>query len=139
MALLSIAEYPAIRASIDISLDSTTLPDAIIALDIYSGAGQRDVLALDPLAESRTGDALIHATNAAILFTAARLVTALPQILKETFPDHSYERKAYDQASMAAQLRASAGAEMDAYLDIGALSSDLPTTFATASARRGRW
>lgn len=139
MALLSAAEYPAIRAAIDIALDSTTLPDSIIALDMYVGAGQRDVLLIDPLAESRTGNDLLHATTAAILFTAARLVGALPQIVKETFPDHSYERNKVDAAARAAELRALAGAELDAYLDPGDLASDRPTMFGVAHGYRGRW
>ena len=137
--LLTSANYPAIRAMIDITLDTISVPDAIIALDAYVGAGMRDVLALDPLAESRTGDDLQHAQTAAVLFTAARLVPALPMIVKETFPDHSYERNKVDSAARAAELRNLAAAEIDAYLDVGDVISDRPTRFAVASGRRGRW
>jgi hypothetical protein len=137
--LLTSANYPAIRAAIDITLDTTSLPDAIIALDTFIGAGMRDVLLLDPLAESRAGTDLQHAQTAAILFTAARLVPALPQIVKEAFPDHSYERSRVDSAARAAELRQLAAAEIDAYLDPSNAVSERPTRFAVASGRRGRW
>lgn len=139
MPLLTSADYPSIRAAIDITIGTAELPDAIVALDMYVGAGQRDVLALDPLAESRTGTDLLHAQTAAILFTAARLVGALPQIVKETRADHSYERNRVDTQARAAELRALASAELDAYLDAGDATSDRPTFFTTAHGRRGRW
>lgn len=115
------------------------LPDSVIVLDMYAGAGVRDVLRLDPVAASRTGDALAHAQTAAILFVAARLVGALPQIVKETFADHSYERSRVDRLARAAELRSQADAEIDAYLDPGDAVSDRPTKFAVATGRRGRW
>lgn len=139
MPLVTSADYPAIRAMIEIGLDSIALPDGIIALDAYSGAGMREVLALDPLAETRSGSDLLHAQTAAILFTAARLVGALPQIVKETFPDHSYERSRVDVSARAAELRGLASGELDAYLDVGDITSDRPTFFTVASGRRGRW
>jgi len=139
MPLLTSADYPAIRAAIEIGLDSTTLPDATIALDLYLGAGQRDVLAVDPLAESRSGTEQLHAQAAAVLFTAARLVGALPQIVSERFPDHEYTRNKWDAAARAGELRSLASAELDAYLDAGVVTSDRPTFFATAHGRRGRW
>lgn len=137
--LLTSSDYPAIRAVIDVSLDSTSLPDAIIALDAYIGAGMRDVLALDPLAETRTGTELQHAQTAAILFTAARLVGALPQITRVAFADHSTQLQAVDPQARAAELRALASSELDAYLDPGDAASDRPTFFTVASGRRGRW
>jgi len=139
VTLLSSDDYPAIRAAIDVSLDSALLPDTIIALDLYIGAGQRDVLAIDPLAETRMGDDLLHAQTAAILFTAARLCGAVPQITRERFPDHEYQRQDMDAEARAATLRTHASSELDAYLDPGDLVSDRPTRFTTAAGRRGRW
>lgn len=139
MTLLSAADYPAIRAAIDVSLDSAMLPDDVIALDLYIGAGQRDVLRIDPEAESRTGDELLHAQTAAILFTAARLCGAVPQINQERFPDHEYRRQDVDMAARAANLRALAEDELGAYLDSGNLTSDRPTAFTLAHGCRGRW
>lgn len=139
MPLLTAADYPAIRAMIEIGLDATTLPDAIIALDAYIGAGMRDVLAIDPTAETQPEPNLQHAKTAAILFTAARLVGALVQVIKETRADHSYERNRVDASARAAELRAQAGAELDAYLDPGDTASDRPTFFTVAHGYRGRW
>lgn len=139
MTLLTAADYPAIRAAIETTLDSTTLPDSIIALDLYSGAGQRDVLALDSLAATRAGTELLHAQTAAILFTAARLCGALPQITRERFPDHEYQRRETDPQTQANALRTLAAAEIDAYLDVGDLISTRPTRFTVATGRRGRW
>jgi len=137
--LLTSADYPSIRAAIETTLDSATLPDAIIALDLYVGAGMRDVLLIDPLAESRTGTALLHAQTAAILFTASRLVGALPQITLERFPDHEYRRREVDPQIQADTLRTRAEAELDAYLDVGDLFSTRPTRFTVATGRRGHW
>lgn len=139
MPLLSSSDYPSIRSAIEIGLDSTALPDSVIALDLYIGAGQRDVLALDPQAETRTGAELQHAQTAAILFTAARLIVALPQIVRESFPDHTYERAKVDPLERAADLRARAEAEIDAYLDPQQLDTGRPGVFAVARGRRGRW
>jgi hypothetical protein len=137
--LLSSSDYAAIRAMIDITLDSTTLPDAIIALDAYIGAGMRDVLAIDPDAETRTGDELQHAKTAAILFTAARLIGAIPQMLREKELEYEYQRATVNAADRAAELRALASAELDAYLDVGDATSDKPTFFTVATGRRGHW
>lgn len=138
-ALLTSAGYPSVRAAIETTLNSTTLPDSIIALDLYSGAGVRDVLLLDPVAESRSGAELLHAQTAAVLFTAARLIGSLAQIVKESFPDHSYERNRVDTSARAAELRALATAELDSYLDVGDVVSTRPTRFTVATGRRGRW
>lgn len=139
MALFTPADYPAVRAAIDVLLDSATLPDSVIVLDMYAGAGVRDVLLLDSLAASRTGADLLHAQTSAILFVAARLVGAIPQLTREAFGNHSYERKAFDASARAAELRRQAATEIDVYLDPGDVTSDRPTRFAVASGRRGRW
>jgi hypothetical protein len=73
MALLDSTDYPAIRAAVDPRLTTADLPDATIALSIYLAAGEAEVLALDPGAESRAGDALARAQRAAIYLVAERL------------------------------------------------------------------
>jgi len=138
-ALLTTAEYPAIRAAIDVSLDAGMLPDPIIDLDIYAGAAVRDVLAIDSSAESRTGGELAHAQNAAVYFAAARIIGALPQITRETRDTHSYQRAEVKAAERAAELRSLASAELDAYLATDATTDDIPTLFTTAPGYRGRW
>ncbi len=142
MALLSASNYPDIRAAIDTSLDSTTLPDATIALAVYVGSAELWVKERDPSAESRTGDDLQHAKNAAMYMTAALLVPAVPQLTAERYLDEGYEytRQKIDWDKLAAELRSRAEAELAAYLDA---STDTqvryrPTMFTLASGRRGR-
>jgi hypothetical protein len=138
VALLTTAEYPAIRAAIDVSLDSAALPDATIALGIYAGAAELDVISRDPLALSRTGAELAHVTNAAIYFCAARLIVALPQILRETFADHSYERGQTDIAQRAGELRALATAEIETVISPTDTTPAMPTMFTVGTGDRGR-
>jgi hypothetical protein len=141
MAILSSSLYPAVRAAIDIGLDSTTLPDATIALPIYAGAADLDVLARDPDAESRTGGELTHVQNAAVYSCAARLIVALPQVTQEESPEgYRYQVKAWDAPQRAGELRALASSELDAVLtpSVTDQTADRPTFFALASGRRGR-
>jgi hypothetical protein len=137
--LLPSTLYPSVRAAIDTSLDSRLLPDAIIALDIYKAAAVRDVLAIDASAESRTSTEFAHAQAAAVYFCAARLVTALPQIVRETRDTHAYQRAEVKPDMRAAELRALASAELDAYLDMSPAIGDMPTLFTVGRGRRGRW
>jgi len=137
MALLSAADYPAIRAAIDVSLTARVLPDSVIGLPIYVDAAEAEVLARDPLAESRTGAALQHVTNAAVLLTAALLAPALPGYTAEDFSEYSYQRKT-DWATRAAELRKRAEAELAAVLEPeNPTTASKPTMFTTAPGTRG--
>lgn len=138
MALLSAADYPAIRAAIDVSLTARVLPDSVIGLPIYVDAAEAEVLARDPLAESRTGAALQHVTNAALLLVASFLAAAMPGYTAEDFSDYSYQRKD-DWAARAAELRQRAEAELAAVLAASAPTTyNRPTMFTVASGRRGQ-
>ena len=70
---LTSTEYPSIRAVLDVSLDSTVLPDATIALDVFQGAAEADVERQDPSWASRTGAEATAIQQAAIYYTAARI------------------------------------------------------------------
>lgn len=138
MSLLSASDYPAIRAALDVSLKATALPDAVIALPIYQGAAESEVLARDPEAENRSGAALQRVVNAAIFLTAAYLASALPTITAETVGRYSYQRDT-DWGARAAELRQRADAELAAVLTPDAAARPLPPgMFAVASGRRGR-
>jgi hypothetical protein len=141
MAILTSTEYPAIRAAIDITLTTDDLPDSIIALPIYAAAADQDVLARDPLAESRTGAALQHVKNAATYFCAARLILALPQFTQEREGEQQYTRQSVNVADRAAELRGLAAAELDAVLDPdpGDVVAQRPTFFGRLAGGRGRW
>lgn len=138
MSLLSTSDFPAIRAALDVSLKTTGLPDAVIALPIYQGAAEAEVLAQDPVAESRTGAALQHVVNAAIFLTAAHLAPALPAITAETIGKVSYQRDV-DWAARAGELRSRADAELAAVLAPSTAHRPTPPSmFAVASGRRGQ-
>lgn len=137
--LLPSAAYPSVRAAIWIGLTDTTLPDATIALDIYAGAAVRDVLAVDPQAETRTGAPLAAAERAAVYFCAARMAEALPQTTEISKDGATIRRRLPDLAARAAALRALASAALDSYLATTPATADIPTLFTTAPGTRGRW
>lgn len=136
-ALLTSTHYPAIRAALEVTLTAKELPDATIALNIYLGAAIAEVLARDPIAESRTGAALTHCENAGILFCAALLAPALPAITGEQTKNYQYSQKATDWSAQAAQLRKRAELELAAVLTPTEVAPERPTMFARVSGRRG--
>lgn len=122
MALLTTADYPAIRAAIDISLDAAALPDAIIGLDLYAGAAQRAVRVRDPQAESRTGEQRAVITLAAVLWCAGLLAPALPAISRETHGNDTYQRLTRDPALLGAELITRAETEIASVVGAGSPS-----------------
>lgn len=140
MAILSSSDYDAIRAAIDVTLTSDMLPDSVIALDIYSGAGEQDVLDLDSTAESATGSDATHVKNAAVYFTAARLAPAVPAIVSQQREDQQYRRQEVDWDARVDELRRLAFEEMDYVL--GDTEEDearhMPTMFTAGSGGRGK-
>lgn len=138
MALLTTAQHEAIRKAIDVSLDATALPSAVIALDLYAGAAEREVLARDPDAESRTGDALAAVTTAAVLLCAARLVPAVPRVASLSSTGEGITQKLSDPDKLAADLRARGEAELAAVLADVSSTAVRPTLFRLAPGRRGR-
>jgi len=104
---LTAAEFPAIRASIDISLDTSSLPDDIIGLSTYAGEAERWVMATDPLAVTYTpGTDEFDAARAASIFAcAAMLVQAVPMLTGETWGGaYRYTRKDVDLAALESSL-----------------------------------
>jgi hypothetical protein len=133
--ILSADDYPAIRASIFLNLKRSDLPDDTIALPIYQGAAEAEVLARDPGAAERTGDDLERVKRAAMLLTAARIAPALrlPQQYTEYQGEQNFGK--WDGTARALQLRAEALAEIDAYLteaEQEATGLEPPTLFAVA-------
>jgi len=137
--LLTVDDFPAIRAALDSSLDASTLPNKIIDEDIYIGAAWDEVLERYPTAESETdATVLTRLRRAAIYFAAARLAPVVVRItsLSVSVQGVNYSKPVFDPAKRAAELRALADAELDAILTPGELSR--PTMFAVASGQRGR-
>lgn len=139
MSILSLADYPAIRAALDTSLDRSALPDDTIALDIYQGAAEREVQERDPDWATRSGADALRLRAAAVFLTAARLAGAVIRVTSVNVQsrDLSYSRPVFDPAQKAAELRALAEQELTAVLTPSADTSGRPTMFSLASSRRG--
>ena len=80
----------------------------------------REVLAIDPLAGTRTGDQLVRCQNAAVLFCAARLAPRIADVIREGIGPYSIWTKARDFVAIAEELR------YQALLLLG-LNTDVPT------------
>jgi len=140
MALITSSEYPAIRAAIDVKLNENDLRNEMIALDIYSGAAHRDVIARYAEAESETGDDLQRMKNAAIYFCAARLVAVVFKAtsVNVTAGDMSWSRRGLDPEQRAEELRAMANEEIDAVLSPTDVTPGKMTMFKRVPGNRGR-
>lgn len=140
MPLVNPEDYGEIRAAIDFSLDPVSLEDRIIGMSIYLGSAINDVVLRDPIALTRSDPTeQQHLKNAAILFTAAYLVVAMPRLTKETYGQkYGYERSAVDPSALATSLWARGEAEIDAVLNPGVGDEERPTMFAVGHGRRGR-
>ena len=134
-------DYPSVRAALDTSLDSTTLPDATIAFPIFLDAADLEIKRRDPLWASRSGDAATHLKNAAIYLTAALIAPAVRQVIEETLSanDYRYRLQPIDWAARAAELRALVEQELNAYLETSTTTPDRPTMFTVAHGTRGKW
>ena len=137
MSLLTSADYPAIRAALDVHLDSTLLPDSIIALNIYQGAAEMEVKRRDPLAETRTGDDATRVRLAAIYLCAAALAPAIPRLVSQTLDGHTVTVDGATWRDLAARLTALA------YEHLQTVTSVTPQVgafhFARAAGGRGKW
>jgi hypothetical protein len=141
--ILTASDFPEIRATLDVSLDITNLPDAVIALDIYLGRATEWVMSRNPAAETYTGavDATSRAIRrACVLATAALIAPSLPWLTQETYENQiGYKRVAVDLNSLVADLWSQASAQMDLSLP----TDDAPVYggkpfFTTAKGRRGQ-
>lgn len=139
MALLQANSFAEIRAAIDLSLDAAALPDDIIALDLFAGGAEAEIVARDPLATTYTVDdaAYTRVLRALHYLTAARLCPALPAITSEKLGADSYNRTAFDAGKRAAELRGLANQELAAYLEADGLTVPL-FAFGTVPGYRGR-
>lgn len=115
---LSSTEYPAVRAVLDVDLNTQNLPDTTIALDIYEGAANQDVLDRDPAAASRTGTDGERVLRAAIYFCAARLTGAVVRLTSISIQarDLTYAKQTFDPTERAEELRDLANDELDEVL-----------------------
>lgn len=137
--ILSEQHYPAIRAAIDTTLDDSVLPDAVIASPQYQAKAEREIIARDPMAETRTGDEQHRIILAAIYWTAALLCPAVPDITRQQQADWQYQRSAFDYRARADELLAMAAEELAEVLgEAESNTADrVPLHFDVVSGRRG--
>lgn len=137
MAILTTADYPAIRAALDVDLTETKLPNRIIDLPIYRDAADQDVISILPDAETRTGEAANKVQRAAIFFCAARLAPVVVRLTSLTVQarDLSYSKPVFDPEKRAAELRQLAVEEL---ADISSGSPTRPPFFSVATGTRGK-
>lgn len=140
MAILTSADWPAVRDALDTELDTNSLLDATIARNIYSGAADQDVLALDPDAETRTGEDGNRIQRAAIFFCAARLAPVVLRILNLSAltRDLRFSKPVFDPEERANELRGMAVEEINEVLVPGGLATSMPRQFSAVSGTRGK-
>ncbi len=140
MAILTSADWPSVRAAIDTQVDDNMLLDSVIALNIYSGAADQDVLKLDPDAESRTGEDANRVTRAAVFYCAARLIPVVLRILSLSTitRDLRFTRSVPDIEKRANELRGMAVEEINEVLTPGAEAASMPRMFTKVTGIRGK-
>lgn len=134
MALITSADYPAVRSALDIRLDSTILPDSVIAQKTYHTAAELEVKRRDPDAESRTGDDLTRVQLATIYLLAAFLAPAVPYVTQQSLGGSSFSVHDVDWKERAAQLRTRADDLLAEVTDVTVFGH-----FDKAPGRRGVW
>lgn len=135
MAILTNDLYDSVRAALDTKLTEEDLPNSIVAMDIYAGAAELDVLARDPQAESRTDDDLKRVKNAAVYFCAARLAPAIPHLVETGDENNTWRWQQRDWQARAQELRQLADESVNEVLTTDVVR---PKVFSVASGRRGR-
>ena len=143
VVILTAADFPEIRAAIDVTIDIANLPDAVIALDINLGRATEWVVARNPVAASYAGavDATSRAIRrACVLATAAILAPTVPWLTSETFMNRtSYKRQETDLGTLVADLWTQANDQIQLSLPVeeqATVGGGKPF-FTVASGRRG--
>jgi hypothetical protein len=133
----TVADYPAIRAALDITLTAAKLPDEVIASAPYHPAAEAEVTRrLGDLADDAVGQTA--AVRAVVLLTAARLLPALPNITQRRLGDSSVSLQPMAMDRRLRELRAMAAQELAALraqLDPNAPAA-VPTVFTVAPGGR---
>lgn len=132
------ADFPSIRAAIDVSLTEGSLPDDIIALPIYTGYAEQAVVSKVEDADTATAERQAHLHNAAVLYAAASLVFAIPSFVREQGPEFNVQVQRVAPDVLAGDLRVRADAEVLAGAIPGAASL-VQTMFSVARGDRGRY
>ncbi len=136
MPILGVADYPAIRAAIDLGLTQAELPDAVIEMPQHRPLAEARIVERDPEAESRQGLAGQRIRAAAILLTAAAIAPSVRQYVSKQVEGQGYRLAERDYDKHAAHLRGLAWREVSAARGDGV--DDPPFVFAVAPGVRAR-
>lgn len=139
---LTPAEFPSIRAAIDVSLDASNLPDDVIGLPMYRQDAERWVVAMNPLAAAYElgSEPYLKTQVAAIYACAALVLPSVPQLTGESYGTaFRYTRKEVDPAALQQSLWDRARGAIRAALGEEALEVRAPARFifTRAKGRRG--
>lgn len=139
MAILTTAEYPAIRAALDVSLNANDLPDSVIGQSVFLDAAEAELLARVPDAATKTGSDLARVKRALIWLTAAYLAGSVVRVTSMTVQtrDLSYSKAIFNPEQKAAELRTRAEVEIAALLTPEENTPGRFTIFAAAPGGRG--
>jgi hypothetical protein len=132
MAILTEDDYPDIRAVISDGLDSNSLPDPRIALSIFQGEAEEEVIQRVGAFEELEEAAQAHARKAAIYLTAARIAPTITAIAYFG-SDGNFDRVTFNGRAQAQILKAYAEEELAKVGDEAA--EPLGTSTTSSSAR----
>lgn len=140
---ITTADYPAIRAAIDVTLDNRP-SDATITASAVADDAERELenLGYDHSEYGAADQALVK--RAAVLTAAALLAPSLRSVLSQTITRNgvSYTIDRFDAEARAADLRARAADILDDVTPNATASDSAaesrPTLMVVASSRRGR-
>lgn len=90
-------DYPSIRAAIDISLDANSLPDAVIALEVYATAAEQWIA-------SQTTEAGSEAHLGAVLYCAYLIAPQVPALIRERMAGGEFWQQAFNYTDIAGGL-----------------------------------
>lgn len=144
MAVLSPADYPQVRAALDLSLTAAQLSDATIGLDIFLGATEQWVVDTIPAATlaalSAADTNRLH--RAAVWHLAGILAPRLPAVVRRGDRDITEQLEPVDRDAQGATLLGMAEQEIRsilAGLDVPDTSTGvMPTQFILSTGTRGR-
>jgi len=140
MPILTHADYPAVRALLDVSYVASAWPsDAVIDLPPFAPAAERTLTTWAPEAVASSDPTTQAAVKeAAIYLTAANLVPAVPRLHSESEAGYQYTMEAVDADDRAAALYGQAASIMRPYVPLSSTGARQYTHFRLAPAR-ARW
>ena len=139
-ALVTADECADVRAAIDVTLPATALPDTTILLAVFADKAARDITARvtngEDIVDAGSGDDFETMRLAAIYYTAALIMPALPQLISESVGqgDFAYRMAVVDPLKRQAQLFGLASTEVATLNG----STGMPTFFTLAPGGRAQ-